>query len=119
MTDKIERDDKLTCIDRLRLHAEDPETFPVDFDDISETVDLVDSLRSSNEAMREALAGSHRLFLPIFMHLAEADLAGEPIKDEAVLFSFMGSGASDHVTVGEFRKALDAARAALNEGSQS
>jgi len=55
MTDKIERDDKLTCIDRLRLHAEDPETFPADFDDISETVDLVDRLRSSNEAMAVAL----------------------------------------------------------------
>ena len=74
----------------------------------------LDRLRSSNEAMRKALAGSHRLFLPIFMRLAEAELVGEPVKDETVLFSFMGSGASDHVTVGDFRKAHEAARSALS-----
>lgn len=39
---------------------------------------------------------------------AENELAGEIIKDDAVVLSFMGSGASMNVTAGQIRKMLDA-----------
>lgn len=38
---------------------------------------------------------------------AHNELAGEPLKDDAVALRFMGSGASTQVTVGQIRKMLD------------
>lgn len=60
-----------------------------------------------------AISAYHRLLFPISMSLAEREMIDEPLSDDAVLFSFMGSGASDHTTVGEFRKADALASAAL------
>lgn len=39
---------------------------------------------------------------------AAAELLGEPIKDETVVMSFMGSGASDNLTMREIRDLRDA-----------
>jgi len=65
--------------------------------------------------MRETLHQLLRIFLPIDMQMGQIEMAGEPAPDDAILFSFMGSGASDHVTVGEYRKARSFALAALRE----
>lgn len=59
-----------------------------------------------------------RLMLPAFMSLAEAELVDEPVPDEAVVYHFMGSGASDSVTAGEFRKVLKAANTFLERHEQ-
>lgn len=64
-------------------------------------------------ALVEAVSAYRRLLLPIYMSLAEREMVDEPLSDDAVLFSFMGSGASDHSTVGDFRKADELALAAL------
>lgn len=71
------------------------------------------SLIDRVERLEEALKLVHRLFLPIHMQLAEAELCDEFVSDGTVLFSFMGSGASDHVTVGDYRKAIESVRSAL------
>lgn len=52
-----------------------------------------------------ALDAYRRALLPVVMTLAEREMVDDPVPSDAVLFSFMGSGASDHVTVGEFQKA--------------
>jgi hypothetical protein len=63
--------------------------------------------------LTDALSQLRRVLLPIEMQLAQAQLCRDAVADDAVLFSFMGSGASDHVTVGEFRRASAACDAAL------
>lgn len=63
-----------------------------------------------------ALKAFYRLLLPIHMSLAERELIEEPLPDTAVLFSFMGSGASDQATVGDYREAMRLADAALSNG---
>lgn len=68
---------------------------------------------NSHDALVKSLKEMKRVLFPIFMSLAERDLIEDPVPDDAVLFSFMGSGASDYVTVGEYRKALEATNAAL------
>ena len=78
-------------------------------------IDAARALLDQNEKMRKALEDAHRIFMPTIMSLAEIELVDEPVKDDAVLFSFMGSGASDFVTVGEFRKALNSISAAISE----
>jgi len=67
------------------------------------------------QTLVEAARGIVRALLPINMTLAERELVDDPLPDPAVLFSFMGSGASDHVTVGEYRAAKDALSAALSQ----
>lgn len=78
-----------------------------------------EALRAEIEALREALSGLARLLLPIEMQLAQAKAADEAIADDAVLFSFVGCGASDHVTVGEYRAAISNARNALKMTEQA
>lgn len=39
---------------------------------------------------------------------AQEELAGEKIKDDTIVFKFMGSGASTSVTAGQIRKMLNA-----------
>lgn len=56
-----------------------------------------------------------RLLLPTQMMLAEFELLGEPVAGDKTLFSFMGSGASDMVTVGEFREAIALAGAYMGK----
>jgi hypothetical protein len=63
----------------------------------------------------EALVGISRVLLPINMILAQAECVDEPLADDAVLLSFMGSGASDHVTAGEYRVAAAKLNAAISK----
>lgn len=70
-------------------------------------------LREENERLKKAATGLSRVLLPIHMQLAERDLIEDPVADDVTLFSFMGSGASDRVTVGEYRKAMAALDVAL------
>lgn len=72
-------------------------------------------LRAEIARKDEALRAYGRLLLPVAMTIAERDMCDTPLADEATLFSFMGSGASDSTTVGDFRKAEELARSALKE----
>lgn len=65
------------------------------------------------EGLREAIDKLSRCLVPVTMGLAQAECVDEPIPDACVVLSFMGSGASDAVTAGEVREALEAAGAAL------
>jgi len=58
------------------------------------------------EELQQQIAAFKRFTLPLFMSLAEREIAGDPVPDDAILFSFMGSGASDQTTVAHFKKAL-------------
>lgn len=60
------------------------------------------------DALRKAQEASSPLSIWWAMIEADNELAGEPLKDEEVALSFMGSGASSRVTVGQIRKMLDA-----------
>jgi hypothetical protein len=62
---------------------------------------------------RAAIRALCRVLGPVNMTLAERECIDEPLPREDVIFSFMGSGASDHVTVGEFEDAMKLARQAL------
>lgn len=73
----------------------------------------VSDLGEENERLKKAATGLSRVLLPIHMQLAERDLIEDPVADDVTLFSFMGSGASDRVTVGEYRKAMAALDVAL------
>lgn len=59
----------------------------------------LEGLRAENDRLRRCL-------LPVWLGMAEAEMVGEPLSDDAVVLSFMGSGASDRVTAGEIRAAL-------------
>jgi hypothetical protein len=59
----------------------------------------VEALRAENERLRRCL-------MPVMMMMAQAECIDEPLPDDAVVLSFMGSGASDQVTAGEIRAAL-------------
>ena len=61
-----------------------------------------------------ALRGMLRIVLPIDMGLAQAECVDEPVADDKVVLSFMGSGASDRVTAGEYRAAVSDARTILS-----
>jgi hypothetical protein len=69
---------------------------------------------SDMNKLREALEKMSRCLLPVTMGLAEAELIGEPPADDAVVLSFMGSGASDRVTVKDINDAFASAREALS-----
>lgn len=66
----------------------------------------VDALTLREEGWLEQIRLLRRCLLPLEMAFAEAEMVGEPIADDAVVLHFMGSGASDQVTAGEIRKAL-------------
>jgi len=57
-------------------------------------------------ALEAKNAELRRCLLPIEMGFAEAECIDEVISDDAVVMSFMGSGASDQVTAGMIRQAL-------------
>lgn len=63
-----------------------------------------------------------RLLLPATMHLAQVELVAETDdekpKDDDILFHFMGSGASDTVTVGEYRAAIAEASAFMRANEE-
>lgn len=61
-----------------------------------------------NEELLAAQKASNPFSIWWAMIEAQEELAGETIKDEAVIFHFMGSGASTSVTAGQIRKMLDA-----------
>jgi hypothetical protein len=73
----------------------------------------IESMAGDIARLREALDKMGRCLLPVHMGLMQAVCVGDPLPDQAVVLSFMGSGASDQVTAGEVREALDAAHAAL------
>jgi hypothetical protein len=60
----------------------------------------IEALQAENGRLRRCL-------LPLHMAFAQAEMVGEPIPDDAVVLHFMGSGASDQVTAGEVRAALN------------
>jgi hypothetical protein len=66
------------------------------------------------EALTGALKKHRRLLMPLAMELAQAEVAGQSLGPETVLFSFMGSGASDQVTLEMFLDAEEASRATLS-----
>lgn len=76
---------------------------------------LIESQQATINELVEAMHGLRRIMLPMHMTMAEAECVDEPIPDDAVFLSFMGSGASDQVTAGEFRRANDAAGNALSK----
>lgn len=68
---------------------------------------------------RGVVNGLARLLLPIHMTLAQEELANDaPVPDAVAVLHFMGSGASDIVSAGEFRAATNAAASWLAGGSE-
>jgi hypothetical protein len=47
----------------------------------------------------------HRCFLPAIMFVANQELTNGPMADDAVVFEFNGPGASDRVTLKQFKEA--------------
>jgi hypothetical protein len=76
---------------------------------------LLDAYDERGREAEAAILALKRNMLPAFMMLAECELTGEPLDDERVVYHFMGSGASDMVTVGQFRAALALANAYLEK----
>jgi hypothetical protein len=70
-------------------------------------------LEAKVKRLEGALGSVRRLLLPVTMTLAEHECIDEPLPRDAVILSFMGSGASDHVTVGEYEDAMKLSAAAL------
>jgi hypothetical protein len=62
-----------------------------------------------------ALRKAQRLMLPVFMGLSEEALNGQNHPDEAPVFMFSGSGASDSTNLGLFRELMGDEREALKE----
>lgn len=65
---------------------------------------MSEELKTDSE---DTVRSFRRLLHPIWMHLAQQSLAGDkrPM-DDAVMFSFMGSGGSDWTTFGDFVKLM-------------
>jgi hypothetical protein len=76
--------------------------------------ETIAGLEARVEALTGALKKHRRLLMPLAMELAQAEVAGQSLGPETVLFSFMGSGASDQVTLEMFLDAEDASRATLS-----
>jgi hypothetical protein len=74
--------------------------------------------REQLDRLREALSKVSRLILPVTMTMAQEELAGEPIPDNEVVLHFMGSGASDQVTAGMIREAMNASASSLSLNTQ-
>jgi len=74
---------------------------------------LIVAAARERDGLREAASGLMRLLMPIHMTLAEREMVDDPVPDTTVILSFMGSGASDMVTAGDFRRATEAARQSL------
>jgi hypothetical protein len=64
----------------------------------SEVRQLIGEIRRQ----REHLGLFYRSLNPVWMTFAEREMIEEPIPPEAMLFTFMGSGASDNTTAGDF-----------------
>jgi hypothetical protein len=71
------------------------------------------------EQLRETVRKFRRLLNPVWMSLAEMAMVGEPLSDDYKLFTFMGSGASDMSTVGEFREVMGDEREAVREADEA
>lgn len=80
--------------------------------DDAETLARAGKLCAADELVG-AISKLGRVLLPIDLGLAQAELVGEPVPDSAVVLHFMGSGASDQVTAGEYRAAIAAATTAV------
>ena len=70
----------------------------------------LDAARVENARLHAENGNLRRLLLPVWMAIAERDMMEEPLADTAVVFSFMGSGASDNVTVADIRSVYAALR---------
>jgi len=77
-------------------------------------VTVTDHTRDALAICARVLPQLVRLLFPVELVLAQAAAVDEPIPDDAVVLSFMGSGASDRVTAGDVRIALAAAGAAMH-----
>lgn len=75
----------------------------------------LDAAEARIAELEDVVKAYQRVLFPITMTLAERECVDDPANDSDILFSFMGSGASDRVTVGEFRAADTRARTALGE----
>lgn len=89
------------------------ERFAAAFDNSNPSTPSIDPAGETVGRLVAAVEQLARCLLPVHMTLVERDLIEEPVADDAVVLSFMGSGASDRVTAGEVRSALAAAEAAL------
>jgi len=73
----------------------------------------ITALEAREAELVGALGKLQRVLLPVEMTLAQQECIDEPVPDSAVILSFMGSGASDSVTAGEYREAINTARALI------
>jgi hypothetical protein len=89
---KVEFQDK--DLDELYERSKDDRAIIVG----SEVRQLIGEIRRQKEHLR----AFYRSLNPIWMTIAERELVDDPIPPDAFLFTFMGSGASDNSTVGEF-----------------
>lgn len=65
--------------------------------------------------LRQTIAKFKRLLNPVWMSMVENTMAGEPVADDRFIFTFMGSGASDNSTFGEFREVMGDERKVVAE----
>jgi hypothetical protein len=86
---------------------------PRDGIEIHHESEVPGAIAHADAGLLAALGGLMRCLLPIQMALIERELADDSLPRDAVLFSHMGSGCSDSVTVGEYQDAAEAARAAI------
>lgn len=71
------------------------------------SVNETEALRATVARLEAENGRLRRCLLPVWMTLAEQEMVGERVPDDARVLSFMGSGASDFVTAGDIRAARD------------
>lgn len=102
--------DKLPIVERLEVAS--GRAFPSEPKTANE--ELCAEAATTITELVSALEGMLRIVLPVEMGLAQAECVDEPVPDDKTVLSFMGSGASDRVTAGEYRAAVSDARATLS-----
>ncbi|CAN5950506.1 unnamed protein product [Sphagnum jensenii] len=87
---------------------------PIDYEEFLERLAVLpdhvtvipENLANAIRAILAKNAKLRRCLLPVVMGIAEMELSGEPLADDAVVLTFMGSGASDRVTARDIREAF-------------
>ena len=96
---------------------EDPQVRPVMalIDDLEILTDKTPLI----EEVQLALKKFNRLLNPIFMMLCQEAMAGNEIKDDQYIFTFMGSGSSDYSSVAQFRELMGDERPVVEMAGES
>jgi len=74
----------------------------IDMPDLLQRLKTMSGSTTAQTAL-EVIERFRRLLLPVYMGVSETAMMGEPIPDEARVFTFAGSGASDFTYMAEFR----------------